>query len=123
MGGAGDELCPDRCDDDRAAQRAARAGRRNRVIADNVANVETPGFLAGRVDFESSLRAAVADGTNPDVAPSTARSLEPTRTNGNNVNLDEETLAGLTTNLRYSAAIEAMNGKFSLLRTAIRGDG
>ena len=33
---------------------------RQRVIANNVANVETPGFIAGRVSFEDSLREAIA---------------------------------------------------------------
>ena len=28
---------------------------RQRVIADNIANVNTPGFLAGRVQFEDAL--------------------------------------------------------------------
>ena len=28
---------------------------RQRVTADNIANVNTPGFLAGRTDFESAL--------------------------------------------------------------------
>ncbi len=36
---------------------------RQRVIADNVANIQTPGFLAGRVSFEDSLASAVADGS------------------------------------------------------------
>ena len=93
---------------------------RQRTIADNVANVETPRFLAGKVDFESSLLAAVADGQDPETATiDTPRSLEPTRANGNNVNLDEETLAGEQTNLSYSLAIEAMTAKFSQLRMAI----
>ena len=35
---------------------------RQRVIANNVANVETPGYIAGRVRFEDSLRAAIEGG-------------------------------------------------------------
>jgi flagellar basal-body rod protein FlgB len=96
---------------------------RQRTIADNIANIETPGFLAGKVDFEDSLRSAVAAGTDPAQArPAMLRSLEPTRLNGNNVNLDEETLAGSTANLQYQLAVEAMTTKFQLLRTAI-GNG
>ena len=38
---------------------------RQRTIADNTANIETPGFLAGKVNFEDSLRGSVADGTDP----------------------------------------------------------
>lgn len=92
---------------------------RQRVIADNVANIDTPGFLAGTVDFETSLRAAHDRGEAAGVAPSTGRSLAPTNVNGNNVNLDVETLNNIDTGLRYQVAIEAMNAKFALLRTAI----
>jgi flagellar basal-body rod protein FlgB len=95
---------------------------RQRVIADNVANIHTPGFLAGRVSFEESLAAAVRDG-NPASAATAARvdrSLEPTRENGNNVNLDTETLLNVDTNLRYQLATQAIDGTFSRLRTAMR---
>jgi len=96
---------------------------RQRTIADNTANIETPGFLAGKVNFEDSLRTSVADGTDPfGSSPSTARSLEPTRTNGNNVNLDEETIAGSETNLTYGLAVQAMTAKFQLLRIAVGGN-
>ena len=95
---------------------------RQRTIADNIANIQTPSFLAGKVDFESSLRSAVESGEDPSsAAPSLARSLEPTRLDGNNVNLDEETLSMSETGLRYSLAIQAVNAKFSRLRVAIGG--
>lgn len=95
---------------------------RQRVIADNVANIHTPGFLAGRVSFEESLAAAVRDGNPAAAAGSTRvdRSLEPTRENGNNVNLDTETLLNVDTNLRYQLATQAVDGTFSRLRTAMR---
>lgn len=92
---------------------------RQRMIADNLANVETPGFLAGRVDFESALRAAAAEGTLPVDQPAVARSLQPTRTNGNNVNLDEETVAAVETGLRYELTITALTNKFNGMRAAI----
>lgn len=96
---------------------------RQRTIADNIANVNTPHFLAGKVSFEDSLRAAVAEGGDPAaVSPATMRSLEPTRLDGNNVNLDEETLAMTETGLRYSLSVQAVNDSFSRLRTAI-GNG
>ncbi|WP_168582422.1 flagellar basal body rod protein FlgB [Gephyromycinifex aptenodytis] len=97
---------------------------RQRTIADNMANVDTPGFLAGKVDFESSLKSALADGIDPRTANlATARSLEPTRTNGSNVNLDEESVAGHETVLATQLASLAMTNKFKSLRTAITGSG
>ena len=92
---------------------------RQRVIADNVANIQTPGFLAGRVAFEVSLAAAVSGGSG-DVTPSVARSLEPTRTDGNNVNLDAETVIATETGLRYQLALNALDGKYNVMRTALR---
>jgi flagellar basal-body rod protein FlgB len=95
--------------------------QRQRVTADNIANINTPGFLAGRVDFESSLRGALRNGDTPSISGGTvARSLEPTNTNGNNVNLDMETVTATETGLRYQLALNALDGKYSTLRTALR---
>lgn len=93
---------------------------RQRVIADNVANLQTPGFLAGRVSFEDTLATAVSGGSGA-VTPSTSRSMAPTRLDGNNVNLDAETLMNVETNLRYELATRAVDGTFSKMRTVLRG--
>lgn len=94
---------------------------RQRTIADNIANVQTPGFLAGRVDFERSLGEAMTTGGPVSTEAVRSRSVAPTRHDGNNVDLDGETLSLVETNLRYSTMVEAMNAKFRLLRTAIGG--
>ena len=96
---------------------------RQRVISDNIANLETPQFLAGRVEFESSLARALEDGTDPlaTTEASHTRSLAATNPNGNNVGLDTETLDGIDTNLRFQLTTTAINDKFRLLRTAIGG--
>ncbi|MCW2726131.1 MAG: flagellar basal-body rod protein FlgB [Frankiales bacterium] len=97
---------------------------RQRTIADNIANIQTPGFLAGRVNFEDSLRGAMATGADPSaVQTSVQRSLEPTQLNGNNVNLDQEMLSSTKTNLEYQLAVEAVNAKFQRLRIALGGQG
>lgn len=92
---------------------------RQRVIADNVANIQTPGFLASRVSFEDSLAAAVQDGTGA-AAPSLGHSMAAPREDGNNVNLESETLLNIQTQLRYQLATQAVNTQFGLLRTAMR---
>jgi flagellar basal-body rod protein FlgB len=94
---------------------------RQRVTADNIANIETPGFLAGRVSFEDNLKRAVDNGSPAGASLSNDRSLEPTRVNGNNVNLDHETLTHIDTNMRYQLMLRAVDSKISLLRTAIGG--
>ena len=105
------------------ALHAALSGlaQRQRVTADNIANIQTPGFLAGVVDFESSLRGALANGESPTVGASTTlRSLQPTNTNGNNVNLDQETVTATETGLRYQLALNALDGKYNVLRSSLR---
>lgn len=100
---------------------------RRRVLAENIANVDTPGYLAGRVSFEQELSSALdaarsgrvgRDGVGA-LAPTRSTSLAATRLNGNNVSLDDETIAQTENELRYSAVLEAMNAKFRLLRTAV----
>lgn len=93
---------------------------RQRTIADNIANINTPGFLAGRVEFESALKSAVASGESAGVTPTVARSLEPTREDGNNVNLDAETLLNVDTGLRYSLMLRAADSQFGILRASMR---
>ena len=92
---------------------------RQRTIADNVANIQTPGFLAGRVQFEDALRSAVSGGSGA-AAATTARSLEPTREDGNNVNLDHEVISNIDTGLRYQLVTRAVDDRFSLLRASLR---
>ena len=94
---------------------------RRQAAEDNIANVETPGYLANKVDFEDSLRNAIGRGNPMSMEPDVTRSLAPTRMNGNNVQIDEE-IVGLTeTALRHQLVVEAMNSKFRLLRTSITG--
>ena len=110
---------------DATTQALARAltglSLRQRTIADDIANINTPGYLGHRVDFETSLRAAMADGADPSTTDQTVlTSVEPTRTDGNNVNLDEETLQSTEAGLRYQLVSNAVSNKFQLLRSAIR---
>ncbi|MCW4385738.1 flagellar basal body protein [Salinibacterium sp. SYSU T00001] len=93
--------------------------QRQRVIANNIANVNTPNYKAQRVLFEDALAKSVENG-NGSVVATVADSLEPTRLDGNNVNLDTETLSNIDTLLRYQFAARAVEGQFTSVRTAIR---
>lgn len=100
-----------------AALRGLEAQRR--AHEQNLANVETPGYLARRVSFRDTLRQAARTGdparADFDIQTSTA----PTRVNGNNVNVAHE-VTGLAGNaLDYQLAITAMNAKYALIRAAI----
>lgn len=92
---------------------------RQRAIAGNIANVNTPGYTARRVLFEDALARSVEAGSGA-VEPTVARSLEPTRLDGNNVNLETETLSNIDTMLRYQFATQAINGSLTSVRAAMR---
>ena len=99
---------------------------RQRTIADNIANLETPGFRASAVDFESTLRAAVAaDGASASTvdvlagqSPGLVVSQAPVGANGNNVDLGAETLAAVQSQFQYQLLSRAVTDRFELIRTA-----
>jgi flagellar basal-body rod protein FlgB len=95
---------------------------RQRIIAQNLANSETPGYIAQNVNFEDSLRSAMASGDPAQAAISTQNSTDATLPNGNNVNVDQETIGLVDTGLRYQLATQSMNNEFSILRTSLRQD-
>ena len=93
---------------------------RQNVIADNIANVDTPGFRATSVDFETPLRAAIERG---DVTGASAEfTATPTDTpvgvNGNNVDLRKETMAAMQTVFQYQTVTRAVTDRLALVRTA-----
>jgi flagellar basal-body rod protein FlgB len=107
-----------------SALRVAVAGlsARQTAIANNIANIETPGYQARKVKFEEALSSAVSSGRSPaTVTPGVQTSLEPTRLNGSNVNLDEETLSHIDTTMRYQLTLRAMDSRYGMLRDAIKG--
>jgi flagellar basal-body rod protein FlgB len=102
------------------------SGLRHRVIADNIANVETPGFTRSEVSFEEKLRQATLSGGDsaserlesitPEITPDRQ---SPARADGNNVSIEKE-IAGMAKNsLEYESLVQLMNMKTSMLRTAI----
>ncbi|GAA1137777.1 flagellar basal body rod protein FlgB [Nocardioides aquiterrae] len=94
---------------------------RQRVIADNIANVDTPGFRATSVDFESSLRAAIAAGDPSALDIETLPTDTPVGANDNNVDLRKETLAAVQSQFQYQMITRATSDRFALLRTVAGG--
>lgn len=92
---------------------------RQRASARNIANADTPGFIAQRIDFETSLRAAIADGDPAAARPMELASDAPVAANGNNVQLDDETVSMEETGLRYQLLTEVMSTRIRMLRDAM----
>ena len=113
--------------------RAAMSGlaARQRAIANNVANVDTPGFKATEVRFEDALKSAIARGKpgtpvdqsnlNSSVSRGTLVDATSTRADGNNIDIDREMEMLSEANLNYSALTQVMQTRIGILRNAISG--
>ena len=95
---------------------------RQQVIADNIANVDTPGFRASSVDFESALRTAVSDG---DLSGARQAVTIPTDTpvgaNDNNVDLRKETMAAVQSQFQYQLLTRAASDRYALVSAVAEG--
>jgi flagellar basal-body rod protein FlgB len=110
--------------------------RRHRVVADNIANVETQDYRAREFRFEEFLAGAQmrlqGARTNPAHLGLGRRELSDTRgqerltasdhDNGvNNVDIDREMTDLATNDLSYRLATRLLSMKYANLRSAIRG--
>jgi flagellar basal-body rod protein FlgB len=95
--------------------------KRERVSADNIANLETPGYIAKRVSFEDSLRAAVGAKDPSSATVTTLASTDAPGINGNNVSLDAEIVDDTKSQLLYQLLSTAVSAKFGLLSAVIKG--
>ncbi len=101
--------------------------RRHRVLATNIANLETPGYRARETEFRRALEqafspAAVETGQVPKDATRLHEDLEmPARADGNTVDLDLQ-MAKLADNTsRYAALARILGKRLALLRQAVDG--
>lgn len=104
------------------------------TILDNISNVETPGYKTKYVTFEESLRDRLRIAQSTGAPAARFRSAingatlevheadnETTRLDENGVNLTEQAVELSRTAYQMQYAIQAINGDFSALRTAITG--
>lgn len=96
-------------------------GVRQQVTANNIANLETPGFTARNVNFEASLADAVGSGDPTDTTITTAASSDAPGINGNNVSLDTEVVTATKTGLQEQLLTGALTAKYGLISTVLKG--
>lgn len=96
---------------------------RQKTIASNIANLETPGYRRTDVNFEQLLAKAMDSSGKVDL-----REIEPLlhkpkntpiKSNGNDVNLDVEVGEIVKNALRYKAYIRLLNKKYNQIDLAI----
>ena len=104
---------------DLLAQVMTAAGLRHRVIAQNVANVNTPGYKRLEVRFEDELTKSLAGGG--PAKPAVVRADGPERVDGNTVDIDRE-MGDMNKNaLLYQAAAQVASFRLAALRSSITG--
>jgi flagellar basal-body rod protein FlgB len=99
------------------------ASLRQRVLANNVANVNTPGFKRSRVDFEDQLSQVLKDGGDADsVQPLVVEETDSIgREDGNNVDIELEMTRMAENQIYYAALTRQLSDQFARLRTVING--
>ena len=105
---------------------------RNDILANNIANADTPGFKRKDVQFETYLKNAVAgtDSLNETVANIDLNELNCTtytdqanlsyRYDGNNVDINTENVELAKNQLKYYTLMNSMSQEVSLLKSALR---
>lgn len=114
--------------------------KRQSVLANNVANVDTPNFKRSDVNFESilqqqesglqpTLNAKVTNsrhfqfGTST-IVPAAVVSTDVTTSmnnNGNNVDMEREQALSAENQLRHDSYVEQLNSQITMMRTVVEG--
>ena len=89
------------------------------TVANNIANVNTPGFTAQRVDFETSLTHALQAGNpTPGAGPQIVNSMGLVDNTGNSVSLEDELTEMTKSSLERQVMVTSFNYKIDLLKAA-----
>ena len=100
---------------------------RQRVTADNVANVNTPGFKRSTVSFEENLNRALENKDALDqrasVGEVNARVIRDRRTSmrsdHNNVDMDIEMVTLSANQIKYNSMIQLLSDRYGIMRYVI----
>lgn len=114
---------------------------RQELISSNVANANTPGFKAKKMDFEEALARAldvdgqmhmnVKDGRHYNVGNGGFNNLEPeiydnpngvVSENGNTVDVEAEMAQMAENKLMYDALVQLINKKMGMMKYAINSE-
>lgn len=95
---------------------------RQQVVAANLANLDTPGYHVKDINFQSELRQALNEQTTGVAADPATVEVEglPERPDGNNVNMDRESMLLSQTQLQYQMGVQLVKEEFHRLLTAIK---
>ena len=88
---------------------------RQRVVASNIANADTPGYKTKDVSFRTELESAF--GATPETVE--VAGLE-VKTDGNNVSLDREARLLAENSLRFNISAQLVRSQIRVIRSVIQ---
>mgnify|MGYP002412185369 FL=1 len=106
---------------------------RQKVISDNMANIETPGYKEKNISFENQLKSKIdsidGSGNVPDEINGiedtkplmTENARETYRADNSGVDLEQQMVSMARTSLNYSYSLQTMGDYFTRLKAAITG--
>lgn len=89
---------------------------RQKIVASNIANADTPGYKTRDLDFQSNLESAMAGGS-PQTSEVAGLAV---KNDGNNVSLDREARLLAENSLRFNIASNLIKGQLRLVKEAIQ---
>ncbi|MBI5308032.1 MAG: flagellar basal body rod protein FlgB [Planctomycetes bacterium] len=100
---------------------------KHKVIANNIANVNTPGYKRMEVSFEDQLSRAIQDAPvsklvnlQPKIVVSKDKEGSGSiRNDGNNVNIDSEVTSLVRNTLSYNIYTQLLGKKMDMVKSAI----
>ncbi len=98
--------------------------QRQQLISNNLANIDTPGYLTHDIAFEQQLLQVMNNPLSNAAAPAelpqpyTRNDLQ-VRNDGNNVDINQQMTELTSTSVSYQAEVNLINSKFTMLTTAL----
>lgn len=94
---------------------------RQQTVASNMANVDTPGYHTKDINFQAAMQHVMNEGNDVRLenVSSEVQGL-PERPDGNNVNIDRESMLMAQTQLQYQMGVQLIKAEFHRLLTAIK---
>ncbi len=113
-------------------------GRRAQLLAQNLANADTPGYKAKDIDFKAALKQAAGDSMTVALATTQRGHIQPKNTfmgteemyrlptqpslDGNTVEPHVEMAEFTDNSMRYLMTLRIMSGRIKGMLSAIRGE-
>ena len=97
---------------------------RQRMIASNMANIDTPGYHTKDLNFQVAMRRVMDESRPGSGAALESASLEtaglPERPDGNNVSVDRESLLMAQTQLQFQLGVQLVKSQMHMVLSAIK---